>query len=53
MPNYYFKEIWTPLKLFRISFFRDDEDRVWIKFGKKPRRLLRREEAKKSDGEVV
>lgn len=42
MPNYYFKEIWTPLKLLRICFFKDDEDRIWVKFFSKPRRLLRK-----------
>ncbi|MDQ0196766.1 hypothetical protein J2T20_005186 [Paenibacillus wynnii] len=40
MPNYYFKEIWTPLKFFGIHFYRDDEDRYWIKVWSYPRRLL-------------
>ena len=40
MPNYYFKEIWTPLKIIRIHFYRDDENRFWVKMGSKPRRLL-------------
>lgn len=45
MPNYYFfKEIWTPLKLFRICFFRDELDRIWIKVANNPRRLLRKEQ---------
>jgi hypothetical protein len=42
MPNYYFKEIWTPLKLLHISLFRDDEDRYWIKVWSRPRRLLKK-----------
>ncbi len=40
MPNYYFKEIWTPLKWVQIRFFRDDDNRVWVKFGSKRRKLL-------------
>lgn len=42
MPNYYFKEIWTPLKLVGIKFFRDDEERLWVKIWSKPRRRLKR-----------
>ncbi|MEK5449402.1 hypothetical protein [Paenibacillus sp. FSL R7-0331] len=45
MPNYYFKEIWTPLKWVQIRFFRDDDDRVWVKFGSRRRQLLSRQEA--------
>lgn len=40
MPNYYFKEIWSPLKLIGIRFFRDDESRVWVKLWSKSRRPL-------------
>lgn len=42
MPNYHFKEIWTPLKLIRIRFFRDDQDRLWIKVFNNQRRLLKK-----------
>lgn len=41
MPHYYFKEIWTPLKWFRIHFFRDDEGQIWIKKGSQPRKPWR------------
>ncbi len=41
MPNYYFKEIWTPLKLVHIKFFKDDENLYWIKVGHHSRRPLR------------
>jgi len=40
MPNYYFKEIWTPLKLVNIRFYLDDENRVWVKVWSKHRALL-------------
>ncbi len=40
VPNYYFKEIWTPLALIGIKFFKDDENRTWIKVWTKQRRLL-------------
>lgn len=42
MPNYYFKEVWTPLKLISIKFFRDDEQRLWVKFRSNQRRPLKR-----------
>lgn len=42
MPNYYFKEVWSPLKWISIRFFRDDEGQVWIKIGSKARRPLKR-----------
>ncbi|MDH6431138.1 hypothetical protein M2109_005737 [Paenibacillus sp. PastH-3] len=45
MPNYYFKEIWTPLKLVNIRFYLDDENRVWVKVWSKHRRLLKRVES--------
>jgi hypothetical protein len=41
MPNYYFKEIWTPLKFIGIKFFRDDELRLWVKFWSRKRSLIR------------
>lgn len=41
MPNYYFNEIWTPLKLVGIRLFRDDNMGVWIKFWHKKRRRIR------------
>lgn len=40
MPYYHFEEIWTPLKLIGIRFFRDDEQRLWIKLWSKPRRMI-------------
>lgn len=43
MPYYSFKEIWTPLKLIGILFFRETTDgRVWIKVGSQRRRPLRK-----------
>ena len=40
MPNYYFTEIWTPLKLAGIKIFKDDEGEIWIKYwGLKRKRL--------------
>ncbi|WP_260410926.1 hypothetical protein [Cohnella xylanilytica] len=41
MPHYYFHEIWTPLKLVGIQFYRDDEGEVWFKVKSRPRRRLR------------
>ncbi|MFM9328703.1 hypothetical protein [Paenibacillus mesotrionivorans] len=41
MPAYYFREIRTPLSLFRLKFFKDDDDRLWIKVGSRPRRRWR------------
>ncbi|WP_269453452.1 hypothetical protein [Paenibacillus swuensis] len=42
MPLYNFSEIWTPLKIAGIRFYRDEEARIWIKLWSKSRRLLRR-----------
>lgn len=42
MPNYYFKEIWTPLKIINIRFFRDDERYMWIKVGRRARRRIKK-----------
>lgn len=42
MPHYYFKELWSPLKLIGIRFYYDDEDRVWIKIWSKTRRPLKK-----------
>ncbi|WP_171630222.1 hypothetical protein [Paenibacillus plantarum] len=40
MPNYYFTEVWTPLKLLGIKLFKDDEGAIWIKcWGFKRRRF--------------
>ncbi|WP_236293293.1 hypothetical protein [Paenibacillus allorhizoplanae] len=40
MPNYYFSEVWTPLKLLGIKLFKDDEGAIWIKYwGFKRRRF--------------
>lgn len=42
MPYYHFVEIWTPLKLIGIRFFRDEESRrLWIKVWSGSRRPLR------------
>jgi hypothetical protein len=43
MPNYYFIEIWTPLKFVGVRLFRDDEGRVWIKYWNAKRRRFRKE----------
>jgi hypothetical protein len=40
MPYYYFKQILTPLILFKIRFFRDQYGGYWIKTGHKPRRQI-------------
>lgn len=42
MPYYYFKEVWSPLKLISIRFYRDNEGEMWIKIGSKARRPLKR-----------
>ncbi|WP_341348328.1 hypothetical protein [Paenibacillus sp. FSL H3-0469] len=49
MPNYYFREVWTPLRLFGIRFYRDDQDRLWIKKGKQRRQLVRSSEAENTE----
>jgi len=41
MPQYYFNELWTPLKYVGIRLFRDDDQEVWIKIGNQKRRRLR------------
>ncbi|WNS43538.1 hypothetical protein [Paenibacillus sp. MMS20-IR301] len=43
MPNYHFREVWTPLRWFQIRFYRDDADRLWMKKGKQRRRLVRKQ----------
>ena len=41
VPYYRFKEIWTPLRLIGVRFFKElDEGRIWIKVGRKRRRPL-------------
>jgi hypothetical protein len=41
MPYFSFKEIWTPLKVFKIRFFLEAEERrYWIKVGKSPRKRI-------------
>lgn len=43
MPYYSFREVWTPLRLFNIRFFVDNNDHsFWIKMGKNPRKKLTR-----------
>ncbi|MBP1962301.1 hypothetical protein J2Z65_001500 [Paenibacillus aceris] len=47
MPNYYFREFWTPLSLTGIKLFKDDEGVLWIKYwGYKRRRLRKTSELK-------
>ncbi|WP_189655205.1 hypothetical protein [Bacillus sp. HNG] len=39
MPYYTFKEIWTPLKIVGIRFYKRLEDRLYfVSYGKGPRR---------------
>ncbi|SFT25359.1 hypothetical protein SAMN05428962_5821 [Paenibacillus sp. BC26] len=40
MPNYYFKEIWSPLKLIGVRFYRDDDNYLWVKMWSKQRRRV-------------
>ncbi|KGX91269.1 hypothetical protein N783_11175 [Pontibacillus marinus BH030004 = DSM 16465] len=41
MPYYAFKEIWTPLKIFRIRLFRETHEKTfWMKVGNNPRKPL-------------
>lgn len=43
MPYYSFKEIWSPLKIIKVRFFLElEEKRYWIKIGEKPRKPLLR-----------
>lgn len=40
VPYYYYREIKTPLMLLGIRFMKDEQGQLWIKFWKKPRKLL-------------
>ncbi|MFC3884684.1 hypothetical protein ACFOU2_14745 [Bacillus songklensis] len=40
MPLYHMKEIWTPLKLINIKFFKSDKAGGYIKIGKNPRKRI-------------
>jgi hypothetical protein len=41
MPYFTFKEIWTPLKMFKIRFFYETDQRsYWVKVGSKSRRQI-------------
>lgn len=40
MPYYHYKEVWTPLKLIGISFYKDEHNRVWYRLWKGKRRPL-------------
>lgn len=40
MPYFYFKEIWTPLKLIGIKFYRDESEHLWVKFWNRDRRKV-------------
>ncbi|MBP1975321.1 hypothetical protein [Cohnella thailandensis] len=42
MPNYYFREVTTPLKLVGIKLFKDDTGSLWVKFGSGRRKQLKR-----------
>lgn len=41
MPHFYFREIWTPLKLMGIKLFKDDEGKLWYKIFSSPRKRIR------------
>jgi len=41
MPHFYFREIWTPLKLIGIKIFKDDQGDIWYKVFSKSRRRVR------------
>ncbi|WJV30899.1 hypothetical protein QTG56_07880 [Rossellomorea sp. AcN35-11] len=40
MPAYYMKEIWTPLKIVGIKFFKSEENTIFMKFHQKPRKRI-------------
>ncbi|MBJ6361985.1 hypothetical protein ACFOQM_11880 [Paenibacillus sp. GCM10012307] len=40
MPYHYFHEIKTPLLLLGIRLMKDEHGKVWIKVGKRPRKLI-------------
>ncbi|WP_154665788.1 hypothetical protein [Paenibacillus pinihumi] len=40
MPYYYFQEIKTPLVLLGIRFMKDEQGKVWMKVGKRSRKLI-------------
>ncbi|SDX27146.1 hypothetical protein [Paenibacillus sp. CF384] len=40
MPNYIFKEVWSPLKLIGVRFYRDDDNNLWVKMWSKQRRRV-------------
>lgn len=40
MAGHYMKEIFTPLKIFGIKFFRNEENRIYIKVFNRPRKLF-------------
>jgi hypothetical protein len=42
MPNYYFREVATPLKLVGIKLFKDDAGSLWVKIGSGRRKQLKR-----------
>ena len=46
MPYYTFKEIWSPLKLVKVRFFRCiDNGSIFVKLGNGPRRQITRDKA--------
>lgn len=41
MPYYHFREVRTPLFLIGIRFYRDEDERLWVKYWNKPRKIWR------------
>ncbi len=41
MPYYHMKEIWTPLKLIGIKFFKTSDGQLFIKKWNQPRKLIK------------
>lgn len=41
MPYYHFREVWTPLAVIRIRFFKDSDDKMWVKIGNRHKRKIR------------
>lgn len=42
MPHFYFREVWTPLKVVGVRLFKDGEGKLWYKVLANRRRRLRR-----------
>lgn len=41
MPYYHFREIWTPLIIFGVRFYKDNDDQMWYKIGKRHKKKFR------------